>query len=290
MNRIFTLNIVLAVLCLIILAKLSADIVSYRLSHLMPKIARSTPAPASVAGTENLASFGPILEKGLFGKATEGKLTAITQNSTGKAGTGTSQKDLLLLGTAVGSPRETFALIQKISSKDERVFRLGDEVFDIGPLVAVQKEMVEIDSGGTRIKILTPTATAAETEKPAAPAAAPAQSDALATQVGAGSYVINQRALNAALENIGQAMTDARLLPSVKDGKVEGFKVSEVKPNGIFGMVGVKNGDILLSMNDFPIDSPEKAIQALVSLKGQNRIRLNLIRDGQPTTFNYDIR
>ena len=59
-----------------------------------------------------------------------------------------------------------------------------------------------------------------------------APSGALATAVGTGSYVVDQRALNAALDNIGQAMTDARLLPSSKEGKVEGFRVSEVKPAG----------------------------------------------------------
>ena len=129
-------------------------------------------------------------------------------------------------------------------------------------------------------------ATVAEAQK-TPPAGQPG---ALASQVGAGSFVVDQRALNAALDNIGQAMTDARLLPSMKDGKVEGFRATEVKPQGIFGTIGIKNGDILLRMNDFPIDSPEKAIQSFATLKGQSRIRLDLIRDGQPVTFNYDIR
>ena len=104
------------------------------------------------------------------------------------------------------------------------------------------------------------------------------------------SFIVDQRALNASLDNIGQTMTDARLLPSMKDGKVEGFRVSEVKPAGVFGMVGIRNGDVLLRINDFAIDSPDKAIQSFVSLKGQSRIKLDLIRDGQPTTLNYDIR
>jgi len=110
------------------------------------------------------------------------------------------------------------------------------------------------------------------------------------TQMGAGSFVIDQKALNATLDNIGQAMTDARLLPSMKDGKVEGFRISEVKPAGVFGMIGIKNGDVLLRLNDFAIDSPEKAIQSMASLKGQTRLKLDLIRDGQPATFSYDIR
>ena len=287
MTRIVTLNILLAILCSIILAKLAADIVTYRLSHTFSAPAgKSSVAPPPVA-VEDLPSFAPILEKGEFGKATQGKLTPITQSSAAKSAPGTSQKDLTLLGTAVGSYRETFALIQKQSSKEERVFRLGDQVFDIGPLVTVKKEMAEIQSGGQRIKILTPTAPA-ETEKaPQQQAGAPG---GLASQVGAGSYVVDQRALNAALDNIGQAMTDARLIPSLKDGKVEGFRASEVKPAGVFGMVGIRNGDVLLRINDFPIDSPEKAIQSFVSLKGQSRIKLDLIRDGQPTTFTYDIR
>ncbi|RQW77692.1 MAG: general secretion pathway protein GspC [Geobacter sp.] len=288
MNRIFALNMLLALFCSIILAKLTADIIAYRLSHALPAASRqiTTPPPASA---EDLFSFSAILEKGLFGQGTQGKLTPVVQAATASAVPGTSQKDLILLGTAIGSFRETFALIQKLSTKEERVFRLGDQVFDMGPLISVKKEMAEILSGQNRIKILTPMA-AGEAEKSSPPPATAGAPAGLASQVGAGSYVIDQRALNSALDNIGQAMTDARLLPSMKDGKVEGFRASEVKPAGVFGMVGIKNGDVLLRINDFPIDSPDKAIQSFISLKGQSRIRLDLVRDGQPTTFTYDIR
>jgi len=294
MNRILTLNILLALLCLIILAKLAADLVTYRLAQTFPATARKAAPPPPPLAAEDLMSFAPILEKGVFGKAAQGKLTPVVQSAGTKAAPTTAQSDLLLLGTAVGSFRETFALIQKTSTKEERVFRLGDRVFDLGPLVAVKKEVAEIQAGDQRIKILTTTAVAAEAAKPAAeppPATAPAATPGtLATAVGTGSYVVDQRALNNALDNIGQAMTDARLLPSSKEGKVEGFRVSEVKPQGVFGMVGIKNGDVLLSINDFPIDSPEKAIQSFVSLKGQSRIKLDLIRDGKPMSLNYDIR
>jgi general secretion pathway protein C len=289
MNRILAINILLAIFCLTIFAKLAADLVSYRLNHSFPKtVNKASPSTQPVAA-EDLTSFAPILEKGLFGAATQGKLTPIMQSSATKGAPVTAQSDLLLLGTAIGSFRETFALIQKTSTKEERVFRLGDRVYDIGPLVAVKKEQAEIQAGDQRIKLLTPTAVATETGKSAADQPG-AQPGALAVAAGSGNYVVDQRALNAALDNIGQAMTDARLLPSTKDGKVEGFRVSEVKPTGIFGTVGIKNGDVLLRINDFAIDSPDKAIQSFVTLKGQSRIKLDLIRDGQPATLNYDIR
>ena len=284
-KKIVTLNIIVSILILVVLAMIASDVISYKLSRTFPSTLKkqSTIEPAA-ARRNDLSAFSAILEKGLFGKATQGRLIPLAR-SEGPAAT--SPSDLILLGTAVGSFRETFAFILRQSTREEKVFRLGDDVFDIGPLVSVRKEGVEIQSGDSRIKLLAPT------EVPGETAAAPVSSapaGALASKMSPGSYVIDQRALNAALDNIGQAMTDARLLPNAQNGKVEGFKVSEVKPAGIFAMVGIQNGDTLLSINDFALDSPEKAMQTLVSLKGQNRIKLDLIRDGRPTTFTYDIR
>lgn len=293
---ILPLNILLGVLVIGAMALITADLLSFKISTLYPRSAQNSaaqPPPATTA--EDLLSFAPILEQGLFGKATQGRLTPIVQalpaQQQALAVPAPAVTDLTLLGTAVGSFRETFALVHKGSSQEERVFRLGETVFSAGPLVSVKKDVAEILVGGKRVKILTPQAVAAEAAAQAAMPAQPAPAaGGLASQTGAGNYVVDQRALNAALDNIGQAMTDARLLPSIKDGKVEGFRASEVKPQGIFGTIGIRNGDVLLRMNDFPIDSPEKAIQSFASLKGQSKIKLDLIRDGQPTTFNYDIR
>lgn len=287
MSKIRYINILLSFLLIAVVAKAASDIISYRLSHTFPAIGKKhQPAPPAPF-VADLSFYGPILEKGFFGKATQGKLTPV-QISAAPGKTATSPSDLILLGTVVGSYRESFALMQKTSTHEEQVFRLGEKVFDMGTLALVKKDYAEILSDGRRIKIFAPTAPmSAAANNPAQPV----QTTGIAPQVTSpGNYVISQRALNAALDNIGQAMTDARLLPSVKEGKVEGFRVSEVKPAGIFGMVGIKNGDILLSINDFKIDSPEKAIQALAALKGQTGIKLNMLRDGQPTTMNYDIR
>lgn len=292
MNRwLLPINSALVVLIIAALALIASDLVSFRISRLFPsKTLKPVQQLTVPQGTEELMSFAPILVKGLFGKATQGPLTPVVAKSSEKTpAPAFNQADFVLLGTVQGSFRESFALIQKISSKEERVFRMGDTVYNVGPLMSVKKEYVEILAGKVRAKIMTPSASATAASAPAPVGGAPT-ANTLAAQTGAGNYIIDQRALNASLDNIGQAMTDARLLPSMKDGKVEGFRASEVKPQGIFGTIGIKNGDILLRMNDFPIDSPEKAIQSFATLKGQSRIRLDLIRDGQPATFNYDIR
>jgi general secretion pathway protein C len=282
-------NTLLGIVIIAILAALTADLFSQRLGRaLLPKGGReAAPAVQPLSKIEDLAFYAPILTNGLFGKATQGQLTpAVNATAALQAAPVSAPADLLLLGTAVGSFRETFALVRNNTKQEERVFRLGDMVFDAGRLVEVKKEQAFIVVNGKKLELLTPLTPAS-----ASPAPQPAAHGAMSLPVaGAGGFVIDQRALNAALDNPAQAMSDARLLPSQKDGKVEGFRASEVKPNGIFAMIGIRNGDVLLRLNDFPVDSPDKALQSFITLKGQSRLKLDLIRDGQPTSFNYDIR
>lgn len=293
MSRTITIiNLILGVATIALLAALTADRLALRLGRqLLPKgvVVRSEPAAQSGRIAE-LSFYAPILTKGLFGTAAQGQLSPITTTPTAvQAAPATAPSELMLLGTVVGSFRETFALVRHTTKNEERVFRLGDLVFDAGRLVDVSKERAFIVINNKKVELLTPLTPAAASPAPVAQPGTGRPASGV-TNLGGGGFVIDQRALNAALDNPAQAMTDARLLPSQKDGRVEGFRASEVKPAGVFAMIGIKNGDVLLRLNDFPMDSPDKALQSFIALKGQSRLKLDLIRDGQPQTFNYDIR
>lgn len=283
-----SLNILFSILLLLLIARGLADIAAYKLGTAAPRTKNQSLTATKTVSSPTLQSAGIILEKGLFGLSTKGALIALTTTVSAPTPQTTAQSDLVLLGTAVASTSSTFALIRKTSSNEERVFRLGERVFDLGLLHAVRKESIDLKNNSTMVTLHTPTTPQGSGKQSVASPSN--QSTGVIQANSGGSGVIDQRALNAALDNIGQAMTDARMLPSVKDGKVEGFRVSEVKPQGVFAAVGLKNGDVLAKINDFPVDSPEKAIQSFMTLKGQNRIKLDLIRDGAPTTMTYDIR
>lgn len=291
-----TLNIINLLLAIAIIA-LAAAMVSDRLSSRLGNSfldkggkAAVVPVPA-LSRTEDLSYYAPILAGGLFGRLSQGQLSPITNASAAaqaQAAPATAPAELMLLGTVVGSFRETFALVRHMTKQEERVFRLGDMVFDAGRLADVGREKAFIVINNKKVELLTPMTPPAAVSAASQPVAV--NSVTAVAHQGAGSYVIDQQALNAALDNPAQAMTDARLLPSQKDGKVEGFRASEVKPSGVFSMIGIKNGDVILRLNDLPMDSPDKALQSFIALKGQSRLKLDLIRDGQPATFNYDIR
>jgi general secretion pathway protein C len=293
MSRTVTIiNCLLGIAIIAVLAGITTERLSNRLgTAFLRKGSAPVAAPPSAARTVELSFYAPILTTGLFGTATAGALTPITNAPVAAQAVApvTAPAELMLLGTVVGSFRETFALVRHTTKQEEQVFRLGDMVFDAGRLVEVRGERAFIVINNKRVELLTPMTPPLSTPV-SQPAAAAARPVTAVTSTGAGSFIIDQRSLNATLDNPAQAMSDARLLPSMKDGKVEGFRASEVKANGLFAMIGIKNGDVLLSLNDFPMDSPDKALQSFIALKGQNRLKLDIIRDGQPQTFNYDIR
>ena len=284
------INILLGAVIIVIAATMISGRLASRLTAVFTPKQGTAVSAAGQAKTEELGAYGAITGQGLFGKATRGALTPVTSAPSGAAPSAPAAAigELQLLGTAVGTHRETFALVRHATRQEERVFRLGDSVFDTGRLSAVTREKAFIVINGKRVELTAPTAPPSAV--PSSPAAPKTDGGVQVTSLGGGNFVLDQRALNNALDNPAQIMTAARLLPVHKSGKIEGFRASEVKPGELFALIGIRNGDVLVRLNDFPIDGPDKALQSLVALKGQNRLKLDIIRDGQPQTMNYEIR
>jgi uncharacterized protein len=64
----------------------------------------------------------------------------------------------------------------------------------------------------------------------------------------------------------------------------EGLLVSQVTPNGTFAEIGVKVGDVILSINQKPINSPAELIASAQSFTEGNAIEVNLISNGEKVT------
>jgi general secretion pathway protein C len=93
-----------------------------------------------------------------------------------------------------------------------------------------------------------------------------------------------------ASDNPTQIMTDARLRPHKRNGREEGFLLSEVKTGGIYHSLGLRNGDVLLRINEYDISNPEIALQAFTALRGMDRIQIDLLRAGSKMTMTYQIK
>jgi len=105
-----------------------------------------------------------------------------------------------------------------------------------------------------------------------------------------GEYLIDRQKVEEAIEHPQHLMMDARLQPVFRDGKQYGFLLKEVRRNGIYYKLGLRNNDLLLRINEFDITNPESALRAFNELKGADNIELYILRNGKQKVLRYIIK
>lgn len=270
-RSLFAINVLLgaALLAVTALAAREAVVLKYGQNELK----RHSDAVKSAPQTPALSQYASIPESGLFGKGT----LSSRVNDAGEAGQ--APTGLVLVGTAEGAG---FAIFMDMNTGKQKAFKKGESVFGGGAVVTVSTKKAELESGGKRFAFVVPSSMpSVET---------PQQKAQLTTKKGEGQWVVDQRAISGVFDNMDKVLTDARFTPYISEGKLSGFKVSEVKAKGVFSLIGLKDGDVVLSINEYKLDSPGKVAQILGGLKGESEVKVDVLRGAQPRTLRYQIR
>ncbi len=236
---------------------------------------------------------------------------AAAKNSTVQSGRAVST-ELVLLGTSRGSVRETFALIRQEKSRIEGMFRPGESVFGLGKLLRVGRERVEIECDGNIVSLTVGQSVASvlpaepsrgrvesAAAKPAEVSTPPAaQSMPMDNMLGdmqkmalggvGKKQLVERKSFNRELDKDGQLLNDIQLRP-VSDSAGSGMTVSGINPDGLFGQIGLQDGDLLLRINNNQINSRESVRHSFQGA-GSGRIKVDLLRNGQPFTYYYDLQ
>lgn len=202
-----------------------------------------------------------------------------------------STQRVSLLGTLVmGDERLSVALIQE-EGNPNKIGVKKDEVFFDGKFQAIKVErkrlcfQVRANQEFEYIEI---------PEQPGALAGPALDSRAVdgITPVSDTEYVVKQGFLEKNLLNLNEILQTARAIPYVEPGtgKFRGFLVQSIDPSSLFSQLGVRQGDILTGVNDIVLDNAGKGLEAFQKLRNSNKISLEVIRSGQKTTMNYDVK
>jgi hypothetical protein len=73
------------------------------------------------------------------------------------------------------------------------------------------------------------------------------------------------------------------------EGKFHGFRIAALRDPQFWGGVDLKAGDVVTSVNGFPIERPEQAQTAFDSLQVASELRVAYDRDGQARELVYAI-
>lgn len=257
----------------------------------------SSEAPAEAAGEgESDEETAPVQTEG------EAVLTSLSIKVLGVlvVGKGTdSRSSATIAGPGAAQQQPRRGRRRAAASSGAEVYAVGDED-SFAPntkLVKVQPDRIEflnngrleyaevLADGGDSIFGPPPTGPIASTKS--TPTKAPA--DAAIRQEREGQFTVDKREIDDAIQNLDKLYTEIRAVPNFSGGKVSGMKILSVKNGSIFAKLGLRRGDVLQKINGLELDV-KRGFEIFNKLKEESNIRLDLIRQGQPTTLEYEIR
>ncbi len=326
LNVMLLLNVLLTLAALVVLALLVREVMvggavpARRAGMGAAGAAAAQPRGGVLQRRAGFAEYAVIGRSGLLGvKTTLTQLRTGPLQGRGGAGAPAATADAAgaaLLGTVLGAGGNDFAVFREKTSGREEVVRRGDMVFSIGKLVSVEKYSATVESGGRKLVFNMDLAKDERSMVQGPPERGPGlgmlrgpgaiigpngasgginpftgrRVKHLAKSLGRGKWLVDRRALDEALKDSNKILSDARFIPYREGGVVKGFLLSQVRPYGIFYEMGIRSGDIILRVNDYAVDAPEKVMSLMQGLKGETDVKVDLLRRGRAKTFNYEIR
>jgi len=100
---------------------------------------------------------------------------------------------------------------------------------------------------------------------------------------------VDRAFIRKALENPGEILRQARLIPSVKDGASAGFKLYGIRSRSIPKLAGLKNGDLLIAVNGSSLLTLDEAMAAYTAHKGDDRFVISIVRKGKPISLTVEL-
>lgn len=138
-------------------------------------------------------------------------------------------------------------------------------------------------------KPATPPPAVAEAAAPAPGGANTDELDRGIKQVSETKYTVNRSLVDKLLQNQGELMRSARVVPHEENGRVVGVKLYGIRKSSLFGKLGLQNGDMLRTINGFDMGSPDSALEAYAKLRSASNLSVALVRRGNAVTMDYNI-
>jgi type II secretory pathway component PulC len=135
-----------------------------------------------------------------------------------------------------------------------------------------------------------PAAGAAPTSAPPSPSAAQLRRDLARDITCKKSHcTLHKQAIERLLSDPAALAGQARVVPVMHDGQVDGLALVSVHPDSIFARLGLRNHDVLTRVGGYEIYNPEKALAAYAALRDAREIDVELKRAGKPLTLHYSL-
>ena len=233
-----------------------------------------------------------ILGQNLFDSAERDRWAALKnkprQAAAGGPGAPT-EIDVRLLGTVVAKPTVYSSALIVEDGKDHAYgYGIGDKLLG-REVVAIEEKRVTLKFG-EKLEYLTMDED--EEEKPRRTSSASTSSDDEGIEdLGDGKYAIPRELFDKYVTDLQAVQKMGRaLLHRGPDGNYDGYRLSAIRRGSLPDKLGIKNGDVIHSVNGQNLDSMQNAMGAYQTMRNENNFCLEVTRRGSPQTLCYDLQ
>ena len=213
---------------------------------------------------------------------------------------------LRLVATNVSTETDySFATVINTTTDRQGSYSIDQKIPDGGAVVRISAKYVDFENEQSkrveRMSLLStktvPRMNAAAKPKDTKEKGKGGKNDELMAMVDEGvnkvsdtEFEIDKKVVDKILENPMSVARGARIVPSIKNGKANGFKLYAIRPSSVYAKIGLMNGDTIHSINGFDLTSPDKALEVYTKVRSASSLAVNATRRGKPISLNYSIK
>ncbi|MBW2731426.1 MAG: hypothetical protein JRH20_03475 [Deltaproteobacteria bacterium] len=308
----WTLNLLVISICAYLLASAGGQLLLIKMPIPKRRVARSN-LGNSAGLTGRTRDVSGILARNIFCSECEPEQAVVVTPAAGAGdegapkvgGEGEAVKSTLghkLIVTLVSEQDKawSYAALFDPSDNKTRIYSIGQKIFAnearlvdiLSRRVLLQREgrneYIDLDDGSAPKRGAPRPKAAARSKSPFGKFASEISKGV--RNVGPNKWEIQRSALNKVLGNTTMLARSARIVPSVRNGKPNGFKLYAIRPGSVYSLIGMQNGDTIHAINGHAITTPDKALAVYTKIRTASHLTISFSRRGKPQTNDYTIR
>ena len=189
-----------------------------------------------------------------------------------------------LWGTVTAGADASYAIIEDKNKKDQNLYRIGDTIQN-ATVKEIFREKVVLNVQGKdevlQIEKLESRGAGVSRPRP--------RKQRVARPPSVRRIRLKRSQLEKALKSEEDISKQAKVRPHFTDGRQDGIILTGIKPNSVYRRLGLRNGDILLGIDEADIQSAEDVSAVHQRLSSASELTLKIKRRGRLTTMNYTI-
>ena len=195
-----------------------------------------------------------------------------------------------LNGVIILPKNRSIALIRKAGQRESTAYRIGDSIEQM-EVVKIEQKAVHLSSGETTV--ILPMYYRFTEKKAARNEPAPVREQAAQAYEGARRV---QKVLSRSdvedkvFSKVNEILTQIAISPYMKDGRMEGLRLIRVPQGNIVYELGGRSGDLVKRVNGRELNQIDQMYKLWESIKDDSRITVDLERNSQIYSFDFDIR